>query len=228
MFYGRFETQRDCSVYPAEHNWEESKRFAALKLPVAGMDSVEGALRELTKSHACTCASCPAGLPGQATRRTKITRLPPVLTIVLDRFVHDPESRRPTRRPDAVRFPLHLDMEEFLDGHPYARGPEQSFTLASVIIHEAVVTDRGFFYSLVRQPDGKWLKFDDERVVPVQEQDVLSQFSGNNISAAYGLLYVRDEDRDELLAPVIDSDIPAHISEHTHFFIPTIVADSCL
>ncbi|KAH7100371.1 cysteine proteinase [Auriculariales sp. MPI-PUGE-AT-0066] len=213
LFYGRFETKRECSINPAEHNSVESKRFAALKLPVAGMDTLVNALRELTRSHVCSCPSCPSGQPGQAARRTRITELPPVLTLVLDRFVQDPETRRPQRRPDILRYPVNVDMEEFLDGHPYARGPEQYYTLMAVIAHEAVVTDRGFFYAMVRHVDGRWLKFDDERVVPVLERDVLD-LAGDKVGAAYGLLYVREADEEDMLGRVDEADIPAHIKDN--------------
>ena len=74
------------------------------------------------------------------------------------------------------------------------------------------------------------LKFDDDRVTPVTEKEVLEDNYGGEHSAisppanirptgkigkrftnAYMLVYIRASAVDEILAPVLESDIPEHL-----------------
>lgn len=91
----------------------------------------------------------------------------------------------------------------------------------------------GHYFALIK-PDRetRWLKFDDDRVTPVTDREVLEENYGgemlnglvspmqrNQVRAikrftnAYMLVYVRESAIDEVLAPWKDEDTPPHLSK---------------
>lgn len=91
----------------------------------------------------------------------------------------------------------------------------------------------GHYFALIK-PDRetRWLKFDDDRVTPVTDREVLEENYGgeainglvspmqrNQVRAmkrftnAYMLVYIRESEIDEVLAPFKEEDTPAHLSE---------------
>lgn len=90
----------------------------------------------------------------------------------------------------------------------------------------------GHYFALIK-PDRetRWLKFDDDRVTPVTDREVLEENYGgeainglvspmqrNQVRAmkrftnAYMLVYIRESEIDEVLAPFKEEDTPAHLS----------------
>ena len=78
----------------------------------------------------------------------------------------------------------------------------------------------------------RWLKFDDDRVMPVTHCEVLKEnYGGEELNGlippgprqqaqtmkrftnAYMLVYIRDIAIDEVLAPFTDADTPPHLSK---------------
>jgi ubiquitin carboxyl-terminal hydrolase 7 len=95
----------------------------------------------------------------------------------------------------------------------------------------------GHYFALIK-PDNKsrWLKFDDDRVTPVTDKEVLEENYGgeplngvpppvqrNQVRAmkrftnAYMLVYIRESEMDEILAPFTEHDTPPHLSEYLMF-----------
>ncbi|KZW03193.1 cysteine proteinase [Exidia glandulosa HHB12029] len=241
LLYVRCETTRECIASPAEHRTVETTRVAQLKLPVAGMDTIYGALRELAYPHTSPCPLCPTSLPSRdnsATSRTRITHLPPILTLALDRFLPTENAigstRGRQRRPELLNYPPTLDMAEFIDDPAGQLSGPVVYNLAGIIVHESVVSDRGYHYAMLRGPGsgasvtgqqgGRWFKFDDERVVPALERDALEAFYGDRSAAAYGLVYIRAVEEPKVLCPVVDLDVPPHIRENIEApIIPAVV-----
>lgn len=92
----------------------------------------------------------------------------------------------------------------------------------------------GHYFALLKpEKDGKWLKYDDDRVTPVTNREVLEDNYGGeapNVNAlmslrphmksmkrftnAYMLVYIRESDIDEVLNPMTNEDIPPHLSAY--------------
>lgn len=92
----------------------------------------------------------------------------------------------------------------------------------------------GHYFALIKPDrDTRWLKFDDDRVTPVTDKEVLEENYGgealngllpppqrNQVRAmkrftnAYMLVYIRESAIDEVLAPFTEDDTPAHLSKH--------------
>jgi len=71
------------------------------------------------------------------------------------------------------------------------------------------------------------LKFDDDRVIPVMESNVFEDNFGESQSTkpsgkpykrftnAYMLVYIREAEREEILRPLTETDIPEHLSKYS-------------
>ena len=93
----------------------------------------------------------------------------------------------------------------------------------------------GHYFALIK-PDRetRWLKYDDDRVTPVTDREVLEENYGGEPSSpngvlsppqrnqvrsmkrftnAYMLVYIRDAAIDEVLAPFTEKDTPPHLSK---------------
>ncbi len=121
---------------------------------------------------------------------------------------------------------MTLDVSKFLETAP--KEP-QFYKLHSVLIHSGDL-NTGHYYALIRpEIDGKWFRFDDDKVLPVCEREVLEAnfggvpFTVDDVSGArrkrqfftnaYMLIYIREKDEANILAPITDTDIPAHLSK---------------
>lgn len=91
----------------------------------------------------------------------------------------------------------------------------------------------GHYFALLKpERDGAWFRFDDDRVTPVTLKEVLDENYGGGESAenlstmspalrqlnrhkrftnAYMLVYVKNNDMDEILKPLTKEDIPEHL-----------------
>ncbi|CAG8815848.1 31020_t:CDS:2, partial [Racocetra persica] len=58
------------------------------------------------------------------------------------------------------------------------------------------------------------LKFDDDRVIPVTDKEVLENNYGSGLSSAYVLVYIRESDIDNVLSPMHPEDIPKNLQRH--------------
>lgn len=68
------------------------------------------------------------------------------------------------------------------------------YDLVSVLTHEGITTDNGHYLAWVKQESGTWIKYDDTRLSPQQEEDIM-KLSGdgtgkNNVCGFGTSLYV--------------------------------------
>ncbi|KAI9350734.1 cysteine proteinase [Obelidium mucronatum] len=124
------------------------------------------------------------------------TEFPPVLHLQLKRFEYDMEK-------DAM-FPNEIDLAPFF-----------------VLVHAGDLTGGHYCAFLRAEKNGKWFKFDDDRVTPVTDQDATEENFGvdsttktkliKRFTNAYMLVYVRESNADEILKPITSEDIPEHL-----------------
>lgn len=68
---------------------------------------------------------------------------------------------------------------------------------------------------------GKWYKFNDESVIRVRSCEAIENCFGSNprdrqfigLGSAYMLVYIRESDADDVMKPIVNDDIPAHLKE---------------
>lgn len=65
------------------------------------------------------------------------------------------------------------------------------YELVSVLTHKGRSSDSGHYVGWAKQEDGQWLMFDDEKVTPVSESDILKLSGGGGADwhTAYTCLY---------------------------------------
>ncbi|KAJ8078640.1 ubiquitin-specific protease ubp15 [Marasmius tenuissimus] len=154
---------------------------------------------------------------------------PPVLHLQLKRFEYDIQRDAMVKINDRHEFPFEIDLEEFLD--PSAdRSQPWVYRLAGVLVHSGDLHGGHYFALIKPDRDTRWLKFDDDRVTPVTDKEVLEENYGgeplnglpptmqrNQVRAmkrftnAYMLVYIRESAMDNVLAPFTEEDTPPHL-----------------
>lgn len=134
---------------------------------------------------------------------------------------------------DRHEFPFSIDLAEFLEG---PTDPSQShvYKLHGVLVHSGDLHGGHYFALIKPEKDGRWFKFDDDRVTPVTDKEVLEDNYGGDMgngslpqqqrtqartlkkfTNAYMLVYIRETELDTVMAPFKESDTPSHLSEST-------------
>ncbi|KAI9607320.1 hypothetical protein H4Q26_005838 [Puccinia striiformis f. sp. tritici PST-130] len=110
---------------------------------------------------------------------------------------------------DPLEYPFELDLAPYLD-ESAATTANRYYRLHSVLLHSGDAQGGNYSALIKPHPELKWLKFDDERVIPVTNRDVLKGGT-NRSNNAYMLVYVRESEAAEILAPIAETDIPTHL-----------------
>ena len=63
------------------------------------------------------------------------------------------------------------------------------YDLHAIITHKGRIADSGHYVSWVKQKNGEWLEFDDDRVIPVSEEDIGKLTGGGDWHMAYLCIY---------------------------------------
>jgi ubiquitin carboxyl-terminal hydrolase 7 len=109
------------------------------------------------------------------------------------------------------------------------------YNLHGVLVHSGDVHGGHYFVLIKPEANGRWLKFDDDRVTHATEREVLEENFGGEMrmpdgqvakpppgqlaakgankrfTNAYMLVYIRESRAAEILAPVTENDTPAHL-----------------
>jgi ubiquitin carboxyl-terminal hydrolase 7 len=161
---------------------------------------------------------------------------PPVLHLQLKRFEYDMQRDAMVKINDRHEFPFEIDLDEFLDASA-DRSQPWVYKLHGVLVHSGDLHGGHYFALIKPDRDTRWLKFDDDRVTPVTDKEVLEENYGgealNGLSAAlqrnqvramkrftnaYMLVYIRESAINEVLAPFTPEDTPAHLSMYMILF----------
>jgi ubiquitin carboxyl-terminal hydrolase 7 len=155
---------------------------------------------------------------------------PPVLHLQLKRFEYDIQRDAMVKINDRHEFPFEIDLGEFLDQEA-DRSQPWVYRLHGVLVHSGDLHG-GHYFALIKPDDEtRWLKFDDDRVTPVTDKEVLEENYGETLTGAtaaqlqrtqqrtikrftnaYMLVYVRESATPEVLAPFLEEDTPVHLS----------------
>ncbi|KAF8149278.1 hypothetical protein K438DRAFT_450625 [Mycena galopus ATCC 62051] len=166
---------------------------------------------------------------------------PPVLHLQLKRFEYDMQRDAMVKVNDRYEFPFELDLGKFLDSTA-DRSKSWVYKLHGVLVHSGDHHGGHCFALIKPDRETRWLKYDDDRVTPVTDREVLEEnyggevlfnglpptARGNQVRAmkrftnAYMLVYIRESAIDEVFAPLTDKDIPPHLKrrldeERLHF-----------
>ncbi|THU99317.1 cysteine proteinase [Dendrothele bispora CBS 962.96] len=154
---------------------------------------------------------------------------PPVLHLQLKRFEYDIQRDAMVKINDRHEFPFEIDLEEFLDTSA-DRSKPWVYKLTGVLVHSGDLHGGHYFALIKPDRETRWLKFDDDRVTPVTDREVLEEnYGGEPLNAlppalqrnqvramkrftnAYMLVYIRESAMDEVLAPFKEDDTPPHL-----------------
>ncbi|KAL2912015.1 ubiquitin-specific protease ubp15 [Polyrhizophydium stewartii] len=216
-----YESSRIEDFYDIQLNVKGCKTLRDSFVEYCAVETLEGENKYFAEGH---------GL--QDSRKGVIFRqFPPVLHLQLKRFEYDMERDMLVKMNDRHEFPLEIELDEFLEEPDMTT--DQKYHLHGVLVHSGDL-HAGHYCAFIRpEKHGRWFKFDDDRVIPVTDREVLEDNYGGEIGKpndapmaaqrmqgarlhkrftnAYMLVYVRDADLDEVLAPVTDEHIPGHL-----------------
>lgn len=154
---------------------------------------------------------------------------PPVLHLQLKRFEYDIQRDSMVKINDRHEFPFEIDLDEFLDASA-DRSQPWVYKLHGVLVHSGDLHGGHYFALIKPDRETRWLKFDDDRVTPVTDKEVLEENYGGEalngvpqslqrnqvrtmkrFTNAYMLVYIREAAINEVLAPFTDEDTPPHL-----------------
>ncbi|CAG8794640.1 1546_t:CDS:10, partial [Racocetra persica] len=135
---------------------------------------------------------------------------PPVLRIQLKRFDYDMQKNTTAKINDRHEYPMEIDLQSYLSSDSDKSKPH-NYLLHGVIVHSGDLHGGRYYVFLKPEKNGKWFKFDDDRVIPVIDKEVLEDNYGgetnhNRFKSAYILMYIRESDIDFVLSPVLDTE----------------------
>ncbi|KAL8284094.1 hypothetical protein RQP46_004843 [Phenoliferia psychrophenolica] len=162
---------------------------------------------------------------------------PPVLHLQLKRFEYDFQRDQNIKINDRYEYPLEIDLEPYLD-EKADRSEPYNYKLHGVLVHSGDVHGGHYFVHIKPSVDGRWLRFDDDRVVPITDQEVLEDnFGGESLlpngtngqlhppptkpamkpgalkrfTNAYMLVYIRESKAAAVLEPISTEQVPEHL-----------------
>ena len=142
--------------------------FYELDLHITGNKTIGACLQDFTKVETMTgdekyyCEKCCS--KQEATRCCKLTELPPVLNLQLNRFQYDLQLGRKKKLNSAIQFPEELDMAQY-----YTGSSPTKYCLTGVLMHVGPDPNHGHYIAHIQDMEsGNWFKFSDECVVHLQ------------------------------------------------------------
>lgn len=160
---------------------------------------------------------------------------PPVLHLQLKRFEYDFMRDVNVKINDRYEFPLEIDLKPYLDPETTDPNENWNYKLHGVLVHSGDVHGGHYFVLIKPEPEGKWFKLDDDRVIPVLDREVLednfggegrlngvpqpqvtkqqAKVANKRINNAYMLVYIRESRLQEILKPISEDETPPHLRE---------------
>ena len=115
--------------------------------------------------------------------------LPNILVICLKRFEFDYETMLKYKLNKYFEFPFNLNLKDYMIENHTEQSTE--YELTGIVIHNGI-SDFGHYYDIIKSPDNKWYKFNDENVFEFKEEDIPNEAFGNKY---YDDIEDEDDDR---------------------------------
>lgn len=155
---------------------------------------------------------------------------PEVLHLQLKRFEYDIDRDAMMKINDRYEFPEIFDAAPYLSDDADKSEP-YIYQLHGVLVHAGDLNAGHYYAYLKPTKDGKFYKFDDDKVTPATMREVLEDNYGGDwllangrertsiqklhstirSSSAYMLVYIRQSRLDHVLFPLTTEDIPSHL-----------------
>ncbi|KAI8145421.1 hypothetical protein BJV82DRAFT_603604 [Fennellomyces sp. T-0311] len=217
-----YESSRVEDYYDIQLNVKGCKNLGESFKDYVTVETLEGENKYMAEGH---------GLQ-DAQKGVIFESFPPVLHLQLKRFEYDFMRDTMVKINDRHEFPEEINLDEYCSNKD-PKDPND-YVLHGVLVHSGDM--HGHYFALIKpERDGKWLRFDDDRVTPVTKKEVFEENFGDetvngnggapflngarNNSArlirkftnAYMLVYIRKSKMDDVLGPVVADNIPVHL-----------------
>ncbi|KAE8245144.1 hypothetical protein A4X13_0g6070 [Tilletia indica] len=183
LFVGRMKSYLKCVNVDYESSREED--FYDIQLNVKGMPNLEASFQDYIQTEMLEGDNKyqAEGFGLQDAKKGVIfQKFPPVLHLQLKRFEYDIEKDAMVKINDRHEFPLEIDLADYLDSaNPEKTTQSWVYKLHGVLVHSGDLHGGHYFALLKPEKDGKWFKFDDDRVTPVTIKEVLEDNFGGEI-----------------------------------------------
>ncbi|KAH9285858.1 Ubiquitin carboxyl-terminal hydrolase 40 [Echinococcus granulosus] len=134
---------------------ERNDEFQDVNLSVSHCDSIEDALNYHTQTEMLVgenqyfCENCKSRV--NATKTSKFTDLPPILTLSLSRFYFNPKTMEACKLDKMCSFPILLDMTTYLASK---QAVPVTYDLFSIVIHAGAAACGGHYHAYIKDPYG--------------------------------------------------------------------------
>lgn len=150
--------------------------FNLLHLDIHKMSNITAALQMLTKPEDIhDYKATDDSVPVTAKKEIKLLRLPRILVLHMCRFTYS--SQGLTKLHYKMQFSVKLRIQQSLlaDDCEQRRHGGADYELIASVSHHGLTPASGHYTADVKQPDGEWLRFDDDHVSHVSVPQVLQR-----------------------------------------------------
>lgn len=148
-----------------------------LSLEIEDVTTLQAALESFTKLEKIedpetkfTCENCKGEVSVE--KQLLLEETPSVAAFHLKRFKNDGSYVEKIEK--FVEFPLELDLQPYTNNSQNS-DVELKYELYAIVVHNGFSATSGHYYCFIRSAPDAWYKFDDSKVVRVQEDCVLLQ-----------------------------------------------------
>ncbi|KAM0756443.1 cysteine proteinase [Meredithblackwellia eburnea MCA 4105] len=236
LFSGKYKSYVKCIDIDFES--ARSEEFYDIQLNVKGLKGLEDSFKDYIQVETLEGENKynAEGFGLQDAKKGVIFEsFPPVLHLQLKRFEYDFQRDQNVKINDRYEFPLEIDLGDYLD-EKADRSQPHIYKLHGVLVHSGDVHGGHYFVLIKPSATHRWLRFDDDRVVPVTDREVLEDnFGGESLNLlpngqphpapkpavkqtalkrftnAYMLVYVRESQVNEILSPISTEQVPEHL-----------------
>ena len=154
-----------------------------IQLEVKGFNNLDSSMKNYFKTeimdgeNKINCEEC--NMKRTCHKRQIFKSLPNILVINLKRFEFDYNTMLKSKLNNYFEFPFELDMKEYLiENH---KEINTKYELTGITIHFGF-SDYGHYYDLIKSPEGKWYKFNDNTISEFDEKDIPHEAFGERES----------------------------------------------